>query len=498
VSSASLVHTVLAAVLLLFAAIPATAQTPAPAAAPPLDPKAILESLERAFVSVAERVMPAVVHIDATLKETPGGRERGSRDPRERLTPPERREFERRFREFFGEDFERFFRQQRPERPERPERRESRSQGSGVIVDKSGVILTNNHLIDNAAEIEVRLSDKRKLKAKVAGRDPKTDLAVLKIEGQGDFPVAELGDSDALRIGQWAIAVGNPFGLDRTVTVGIVSATGRRGMGVATYESFIQTDAAINPGNSGGPLVNLDGKVIGINTAIVSVGQGIGFAIPINEARRVVPQLLSAGRVTRGWLGIRIQPLTEDLAPSFGAKEGDGVLVADVMQDSPAEKGGLKPGDVIVEFEGQKTAEVPDLQRIVAITPPGQAAKVIVLREGRRETLEVKIGEMPTEEPVVASRGTERWGMTVQPITPDLARQFKLSGQTGVLVAEVEDGSPASRSGIRPGDVILEVNRRRVRDVRSFEEALGQAEQDALLFVQREGRSQYVVLKPER
>ncbi|HEV8673672.1 MAG TPA: DegQ family serine endoprotease [Methylomirabilota bacterium] len=480
-----MIRFVVAPLLILLLALPAAAQPAVPA-----DPKAILESLERAFVSVAERVMPAVVHIDATPKESPRERS-GPRDPRERLNPPERREFERRFREFFGEDFERFFRQ----RPPQP--REGRSQGSGVIVDKSGVILTNNHLIENAGEIEVRLSDKRKFKAKVVGRDPKTDLAVLRIEGEADFPVAELGDSDKLRIGQWAIAVGNPFGLDRTVTVGIISATGRKGMGVATYESFIQTDAAINPGNSGGPLVNLDGKVVGINTAIVSVGQGIGFAVPVSEARRVLPQLLATGRVTRGWLGIRIQPLTEDLAPSFGAKEGDGVLIADVMPDSPAEKGGLKSGDVILEFEGQKTAEVPDLQRVVADAPPGKAARVIVLRDGRRETLEVKIGEMPTDEPVVAARGTERWGLTVQPITPELARQFKLTGPGGVLVAEVQEESPAARAGIRPGDVILEVNRRKVRDVQSFEEALGRTEQDALLFVQREGRSQYVVLKPE-
>jgi serine protease Do len=476
--------------LLLASTVDARAQTtPAPA---PVDPKAILESLERAFVSVAERVMPAVVHIDATPKEAP--RERGpreGRDPRERLTPPERRDFERRFREFFGEDFERFFRQQRPPS------RESRSQGSGVIVDRSGVILTNNHLIENAGEIEVRLSDKRRFKAKVMGRDPKTDLAVLKIEGPGEFPAAELGDSDRLRIGQWAIAVGNPFGLDRTVTVGIISATGRQGVGLTTYESFIQTDAAINPGNSGGPLVNLDGKVIGINTAIVSVGQGIGFAVPASMARRVMPQLLASGRVTRGWLGVRIQPLTEELAQSFGVKEGEGVLVADVMPGGPAEAGGLKSGDVIVEFQGQRTAEVPDLQRVVADAQPGTAARVTILRDGRSEALSIKIGEMPADEPVVASRGTERWGLTVQPITPELAKQFKLSGNDGVLVAEVEEGTPAARAGIRPGDAILEVNRRRVRDLSSFEEALGRSEQDVLLFVQREGRSQYLVLKPE-
>jgi serine protease Do len=477
--------------LLLVPAVDGRAQTTAPAPAP-ADPKAILESLERAFVSVAERVMPAVVHIDATPKEAP--RERGpreGRDPRERLTPPERRDFERRFREFFGEDFERFFRQQRPPS------RESRSQGSGVIVDPSGVILTNNHLIENAGEIEVRLSDKRRFKAKVIGRDPKTDLAVLKIEGPGAFPVAELGDSDRLRIGQWAIAVGNPFGLDRTVTVGIISATGRQGVGLTTYESFIQTDAAINPGNSGGPLVNLDGKVIGINTAIVSVGQGIGFAVPASMARRVMPQLLASGRVTRGWLGVRIQTLTEELAQSFGVKEGEGVLVADVMSGGPAEAGGLKSGDVIVDFQGQRTAEVPDLQRAVADAQPGTAARVTILRDGRSEALSIKIGEMPADEPVVASRGTERWGLTVQPITPELATQFKLPGNDGVLVTEVEEGTPAARAGIRPGDAIVEVNRRRVRDLKSFEEALGRGEQDVLLFVQREGRSQYVVLKPE-
>jgi Do/DeqQ family serine protease len=348
----------------------------------------------------------------------------------------------------------------------------------------------------------VRLSDKRRFKAKVAGRDPKSDLAVLRIEGEGDFPVAELGDSERLRIGQWAIAVGNPFGLDRTVTVGIISATGRQGMGVAAYEGFIQTDAAINPGNSGGPLVNLDGKVVGINTAIVSVGQGLGFAIPINMARRVMPQLLATGRVTRGWLGIRIQPLTEDLAPSFGAKEGDGVLVADVMPDSPAEKGGLKNGDVILEFEGQKTGEVPDLQRAVADTPPGKAARVTILREGKKETIEVPLGEMPADDPVVASRTGPQWGLTVQPITPELARQFKLSGPGGVLVSEVEDDTPAARAGIRAGDVILEVNRQRVRDVKGFEDALargatGGGSSDPLLLVQRDGRTQYIVMKPE-
>jgi Do/DeqQ family serine protease len=488
----AVVRSVAALIVAVLLVSPAAAQQ-AGGATP--DPKAILESLERAFVSVAERVMPAVVHVSVTPRARERAPERGPerrpQDPQERMTPPERREFERRFREFFGEGFERFFRQ----RP--PERRESRSQGSGVIVDKSGIILTNNHLIEESGEIEVRLSDKRKLKARVVGRDPKTDLAVLRIEGDGEFPVAELGDSDRLRIGQWAIAVGNPFGLDRTVTVGIISATGRQGVGVATYESFIQTDAAINPGNSGGPLVNLDGKVIGINTAIVSVGQGIGFAIPTSMARRVMPQLLASGRVTRGWLGIRIQPLTEDLAQSFGTKENEGVLVADVMPGGPAEAGGLKAGDVILDFEGQRTAEVPDLQRVVADTPPGKAARVTILREGKRETREIRIGEMPGDQVAAVPRGAERWGLTVQPVTPELARQFNLSGQSGVIVSEVEEGSPAARAGVRPGDVVLEVNRRKVGDVQAFEAALGRSEQDALLLVQRDGRSSFLVLKAE-
>jgi len=478
----------MAAVLLLpgFLAGPAGAQPAAPA----VDPRVILESLERAFVSVAERVMPAVVHVSVTPRESPRER-RQSRDPRERMSPEQRREFERRFREFFGEDPERFF------HPRMPERREARTQGSGVIVDRSGIILTNNHLIEEGGEIEVRLSDRRRFKARVVGRDPKTDLAVLRIEGDGDFPAAELGDSDALRIGQWAIAVGNPFGLDRTVTVGIISATGRQGVGVATYESFIQTDAAINPGNSGGPLVTLDGKVIGINTAIVSVGQGIGFAIPINMARRVMPELLRSGRVTRGWLGIRIQPLTEELAPSFGVPEGEGVLVADVMPGSPAEAGGLRAGDVIVEVEGQKTPEVPTLQRIVADLRPGVRARVVVVREGQRQALEVTIGEMPAEETVAEAAGAERWGLAVQPVTPELARQFNLPRAEGVLVASVEEDSPAARAGIRPGDAILQVNRRPVTDVGTFDEALRRAGPDVLLFVRREGRTMFLVMKAE-
>src|SRR5262245_58722258 len=309
--------------------------------------------------------------------------------------PGEPPESEQRFREFFGpEFFERFFRR-------RPPREEGRSTGSGVIVDAQGYILTNNHVVENAGEVEVRLSDDRKFKATIVGRDPKTDLAVLKVDTAGTaLPVAELGDSDKLRVGQWAIAIGNPFGLDRTVTVGIISATGRTKVGVATYEAFIQTDASINPGNSGGPLLNLEGRVIGINTAIVSSGQGIGFAIPINMVREVMNQLVSKGRVVRGWLGISIQDLTDDLAAGFGATGKGGVLVADVMKDSPAEGGGMKAGDIIVDFGGTPVKEVTELQKRVAAVQPGRNVPVTVLRDRRPTKLTVKIGEQPGEETI--------------------------------------------------------------------------------------------------
>src|SRR6186997_3138878 len=300
--------------------------------APSLDSKAILQALEDAFVNVADRVTPAVVNVSTKAKRMPESAPPGP-------GPGESPESEQRFREFFGpEFFERFFRR-------RPPRDEGRASGSGVIVDARGFILTNNHVVENAGEIEVRLSDDRKFPATIVGRDPKTDLAVLKVDaGSAALPVAELGDSDKLRIGQWAIAIGNPFGLDRTVTAGIISATGRTRVGVATYEAFIQTDASINPGNSGGPLLNLDGRVVGINTAIVSTGQGIGFAIPINMARDITTQLINRGKVVRGWLGVAIQDLSPELAAGFGVREDAGVLVADVMKDGPAAAGGLKPG----------------------------------------------------------------------------------------------------------------------------------------------------------
>src|SRR3989449_114927 len=358
---------------------------PVTALAQPHDPTGVLRSMEDAFTSVAERVMPAVVNISTTPKKTPA---RGTESEQE---PPER------FRDFFGPEFyEKYFK--------RPPREEGRASGSGVIVDPDGYILTNNHVVENAQEITVRLSDARKFAARLVGRDPKTDLAVLKVEAPGGgLPAAALGDSDRLRIGQWAIAIGNPFGLDRTVTVGIISATARTRVGVATYESFIQTDASINPGNSGGPLLNIDGKVIGVNTAIVAAGQGIGFSIPINMAKDVMRQLIARGRVVRGWLGIVIQDVTDELAGRLGVSAREGGLVADVVKDSPAEAGGLKAGDVIVELNGVKIREVPELQRRVANVAPGASVAVGVVRDRATQKLRVRVGEMPNDEPVVAT-----------------------------------------------------------------------------------------------
>src|SRR5881296_3685033 len=323
-------NSLIALVFVLLLATPAWAQqrpaAPEPRPAPKTDPRAVLRAMEDAFSAVADRVTPAVVHVSTVPKKGAGG-------PAEEA--PER------FKEFFGEEFyERYFRR-------RP-REDARATGSGVLVDPKGYILTNNHVIENAQDIIVRLSDQRKFSARLVGRDPKTDLAVLKVDAPGPLPVAELGDSSQLRVGQWAIAIGNPFGLDRTVTVGIISATARTRVGVATYENFIQTDASINPGNSGGPLLNLDGKVVGINTAIVASGQGIGFAIPVNMARDVMRQLIAGGRVVRGWLGIVIQDVTDDLAPSFGVAEREGVLIADVFPNGPGDRAGIKTGDVIV------------------------------------------------------------------------------------------------------------------------------------------------------
>src|SRR5438477_10257519 len=318
------------------------------------------------FAGVAEIIKPAVININTGSKV--GGLGSGGRTP---------------FEEFFGEDFfRRFF-------GDAPERIPQRSLGSGVIVDATGIALTNSHVAEKATEIEVITLDGGKHKAKVVGLDKKTDLAVLKLDdGKGQFKYARLGDSDKMQVGDWVIAVGSPFGLQSTVTAGIVSAKARQ-LGQGPFDDFLQTDAAINPGNSGGPLVNMQGEVIGINTAIVAGGSGIGFAIPSNMARKIYTELSTKGRVTRGWLGVSIQPLTAELARSFGSKDGKGVLISDVVPDSPAGKAGLKPGDILLEFEGKKTEAPADLQRSVGLASPGQEAKMKVWRDQGEKTIDI-------------------------------------------------------------------------------------------------------------
>lgn len=395
----------------------------------------------------------------------------------------------------FWEPFERFF-------GPMPRRQfKQRSLGSGFIINREGYILTNNHVIENADEILVKLADEKEYKAKVVGRDPKTDIAVIKIEDAKDLTVVNMGNSDDLRVGEWVVAIGNPFGLEHTVTAGIVSAKGRF-IGQGPYDNFIQTDASINPGNSGGPLINLKGEVVGINSAIFSRSGGnigIGFAIPINVAKDLLPELEEKGKVTRGWLGVLIQKVTTDIAENFGLKDTKGALVADVVKDGPAQEAGIKVGDVIVEFDGHPIKESNELPMLVARTPVGKAVSVKVIRDKRTETLSIKIAEMKEEETAAAAGKEHGLGLTVQPLTPEIAESLGLSGEIkGVVVSGVEPGSSADDAGLRRGDIILEVNREAVKDLASYRKALKAAAKgkSVLLLVRRGENTIFMALKP--
>jgi Do/DeqQ family serine protease len=372
--------------------------------------------------------------------------------------------------------------------------------GSGLIIDADGHIVTNNHVIGDATEIEVRLSDKSTLIGQVIGKDPDTDLAVIKITPEHPLVYAKFGDSSSVRVGQWVLAVGNPFGLDRTVTLGVVSGIGRENINLSRYENFIQTDASINPGNSGGPLFNLHGEVIGINTAIINFAQGIGFAIPSNMAKQVIQQLLAKGRVVRGWLGVGIQPLTPELARKFGVREGEGVLVNEVFEKDPAASAGIKPGDIITKIDGNLVDTPNRLSRIVAGLPPGATAKVEVMRDQSRLILDVGLTER-RDTAVVASlpqtRTDVKLGLDLQDLTAGLAEKFKLRESKGVLVTKVEPGSLAQSEGLREGDLIKEVNRAEVGTVGEFSIAISKVRrgETVLLRVLRENRAFYVVLK---
>ena len=372
--------------------------------------------------------------------------------------------------------------------------------GSGVIIDPEGHIITNNHVIGDATEIEVRFSDKSKLMAQVVGRDLDTDLAVLKVTADHPLPSAKFGDSSSVRVGQWVLAVGNPFGLDRTVTLGVVSGVGRENVNLSRYENFIQTDASINPGNSGGPLFNLRGEVIGINTAIINFAQGIGFAIPSNMAKQVIQQLLTQGRVTRGWLGVGIQPLTAELARKFGVNEGDGVLINEVFDKDPAAAAGIKPGDILTRIDGTVIDTPNRLSRVVAGLVPGSTAKVEIVRDQQRLVLDVALIERRDHAVITSlpqTRTEVKLGLDVQDLTPGLADKFKLRESRGALISKVEPGSLAQSEGLHEGDLIKEVNRVDIGSVGEFSSAVSKVRrgETILLRVLRESRAFYVVLK---
>jgi serine protease Do len=395
----------------------------------------------------------------------------------------------------FGDFFERYF----GDRSQVPHEQRVQGAGSGVIFDKEGYILTNNHVVEGAKEVTVTLADKQEFEARIVGRDPKTDLAVLKIDSKKPFPSAPMGDSEMLKVGEWVLAVGNPFGLNHTVTSGIVSAKGRV-IGAGPYDDFIQTDASINPGNSGGPLFNMKGEIVGINTAIVPYGQGIGFAIPVNTAKPLIPQLVSKGSVTRGYLGVNIQPVTPELATAMKLDDTKGALVGDVIPGGPAEKAGIKHGDVIVAFGDKAVESSHDLPTIVAATPVGKEINVKILRRAQMKELRVKVGKLPQEGDNMANSKEEpaedKLGLSLKDMTPQIAHQMGLKGEHGVLVVNVLPGSPAEKSGIRRGDVIREVNDEEVTTVSEALRAIGKAGQDdPILFrVQRDQGSFFVAM----
>jgi serine protease Do len=392
------------------------------------------------FVELAKKLKPSVVNIGTSKVVT----------PQKRFRRPQQNPFGA---DPFGDFFERFF-EGSPSRPYK-----ERSLGSGFIINDEGYILTNNHVVSGADEIKVRLSDGREFKGQIKGTDEKLDLALIKIDAKDHLPVAALGDSDAIEVGEWVMAIGNPFGLAQTVTAGIVSAKGRV-IGSGPYDDFIQTDASINPGNSGGPLFNTKGEVIGINTAIVSGGQGIGFAIPVNLAKAVITQLRETGKVTRGWLGVSVQPVTPELAGSFGMKDEKGALISEVMKNSPAEKAGLKAGDIILELDGKPIADMHELPRLAAVTPIGKKCRVKVLRNGKTLEKTVTIEKLPegAEGKEQSAAVQEKLGIVITDLSKELAARLGTSITSGVVVTEVKPGSAADEAGIDQGDIIVQVN----------------------------------------
>lgn len=449
--------------------------------APAIKVSAPLLASNETFIKVAREAMASVVNISATKRTTMQGQQNPFFD-------------DPFFRRFFGDEFEKRFQQ--------PRERQEQGLGSGVIVSEDGYIVTNNHVVEQADELMVLLGDKRKFPAKLIGTDPKTDLAVIKIDASG-LPVLPWGDSVNLQVGELVLAVGNPFGLNQTVTMGIISAVGRANVGIVDYENFIQTDAAINPGNSGGALVNLQGQLIGINTAIFSrTGgyMGIGFAIPSQMVKHVMGSLIGQGKVIRGWLGVSIQELTHDLASQFEAPDTQGALVGDVFGDSPAGKAGLKRGDIIRTYNGTPVKDPTHLRTLVAETSPNSSVAMEVWRNGKKLKLNVSIAEMPKdvaslskEEPGAVQGDHALSGLTVQPVKPG-----ETQDGNGVVVTQLEPNSPAERAGLRPGDIILEVNRSGIRSVQDFEQIVSKLRTDsaALVLLQRGRGTIFLTIKP--
>jgi len=430
------------------------------------------------FSDLAERVKPAVVNI-STTKTTKGFASPFGGSP---------------FGGPFGDDFfDRFF-------GDIPQREfKQRSLGSGFIISNDGYIFTNNHVVEKADKIVVKVSDEREYEAKIIGTDPKTDIALIKIKPRNSLPVVDIGDSDQVKVGEWVIAIGNPFGLEATVTAGIVSAKGRV-IGAGPYDNFIQTDASINPGNSGGPLFNMEGKVIGINTAIVAQGQGIGFAIPINMAKGILDDLKTKGRVTRGWLGISVQDITEDIAKNMNLKNRNGALVSDVFKGDPADKAGIKVGDIIIEINGKAIKDTHTLLLIIAAMQVGEKASIKALRDGKEMTFRIVVAERKDTAEVVAKKGSAGYfGISAQDITPEISRQMGIPSNAGVIITDIEPGSPADEVGIQPQDIIVQVNRIKVSSLREYNQEIAKAAQkkNVMLLIRRGNASFFVTMSIE-
>jgi len=457
----------------------------------PIKVSPALNQLSEALADVAAGVTPSVVNISTTktIKQD------NTANP------------------FFDDPFfRRFFGDQAPH-PNVPKEHKEQSLGSGVIVSEDGYIITNNHVIEKAQEIKVLLSNKRDYKAKLIGADPKTDIAIVKIEAKG-LNALPWGDSTKLKVGEIVFAIGNPFGLNQTVTMGVISAVGRANVGIADYEDFIQTDAAINPGNSGGALINARGELVGINTAILSrTGgyQGIGFAVPSSMARQVMDSLVKFKKVVRGWLGVSIQEVTADLAEEFGVKDLKGALISGVMKGSPAEKAGIKQGDVLLQYNGKVVEDTGNLRNMVSQTIIGTKVKVRLLRHKKELEVEAEIAELPKKLAEAGAKGGEEaenndeestslTGITVRELTPDLAARFGLDeNEKGVMVVKVDQESKAMEVGIRPGDLILQINQKNIATIEDYKKAAAKikAKDRLLLLIRRKGEDLYVTIRPE-